>query len=457
MFDLSTYFEEELLLRLYREKISKKRTKGIDRVSQEVFNTRKNEEISLILSKVLNGSYKFSPFLEELRIRSRDRLPRLISIPTIRDRLVLATLKIALHEYFTESVRKQVASIYINEVNKTLSLNTFTYYIKIDIKSFFDSLSHTRLFTILNSILPETLYLLVKKAILNPTVPKDCLSVEVEKYIPKAGVPQGISISNILAEIYLRDFDILYGMREDIKYFRYVDDILILSNNLDLYSEVLHKLELLFLEPNGNKCSQGNICDGFHYLGFHINNEFISIQEKRVQKFLQRIAGKITWFQKAINNKPIRPNWLANEDTFVASFIDDLNEKITGAINGSRGYGWLFHYKEMNNINQLYRIENVISSFFIRLSYFENKKPKELKSIVRAYYEVKYKGLKSNYISNYNNIDSVDKKRLWLINRGIISEKDDHVDDFINDVFEANRDRNLKSLEKDEKELIGNY
>lgn len=456
-FDLSTYFEKELLLRLYREKISKKKTKGIDRVSQQAFAEKKEEEINLILTKIANGSYKFSPFLEELRIKSRDRLPRMISISTIRDRLVLAGLKNALHEYFPESVRKQVASIYINEVSKVLSQNSFSYFVKIDIKNFFDSLSHIKLFDILNSGLPETLYVLAKKAILNPTVPKDCLSSEVENYTPKSGVPQGIAISNILAEIYLREFDLLYAFRGNIKYFRYVDDILILCNDLAIQGEIVDKLDLFFLKPNEDKCSYGSISDGFNYLGFYINNEFISIQEKRVQKFLQKIAGKITWFQKAIDNQSIRPNWLANENTFVTSFIDDLNEKITGAISGSRGYGWLFHYKEMNNINQLYKIENVISTFFLRLAFFENKKPKELKSIIRAYYEVKYRGLRSNYISNYNNIDNVNKKRLWLIGRGIISENDDHMDDYINDIFDANRDRNLKSLEKDEKELIGNY
>ena len=45
------------------------------------------------------------------------------------------------------------------------------------------------------------------------------------------GVPQGLPISNILASIYLLEFDKIYKTNTCISYFRYVDDILIFTSN----------------------------------------------------------------------------------------------------------------------------------------------------------------------------------------------------------------------------------
>ena len=44
------------------------------------------------------------------------------------------------------------------------------------------------------------------------------------------GVPQGLSISNILANIYMAPIDCKYSKKSSYKYYRYVDDILILCD-----------------------------------------------------------------------------------------------------------------------------------------------------------------------------------------------------------------------------------
>ena len=75
-------------------------------------------------------------------------------------------------------------------------------------------------------------------------------------------MPQGLSISNILANIYLNDFDKENNSKDDYKYFRYVDDIFILCNSEEKAKEILRKLTRklkmqYFLEVNQEKTRCG--------------------------------------------------------------------------------------------------------------------------------------------------------------------------------------------------------
>ena len=65
----------------------------------------------------------------------------------------------------------------------------------------------------------------------NPTVPSNYQRKDIKNYITKKGVPQGLPISNILAQLYLNDFDssIVNILDKDTLYLRYVDDLLIIS------------------------------------------------------------------------------------------------------------------------------------------------------------------------------------------------------------------------------------
>ncbi|WP_171251105.1 RNA-directed DNA polymerase, partial [Acinetobacter baumannii] len=59
----------------------------------------------------------------------------------------------------------------------------------------------------------------------------DALNPSKKEFI--SGVPQGLSISNILAHIYLIPLDKKLTSQFNIKYFRFVDDILILLDMRD--------------------------------------------------------------------------------------------------------------------------------------------------------------------------------------------------------------------------------
>lgn len=144
---------------------------------------------------------------------------------------------------------------------------------------------------------------LIKKAIENPTLPPNTKKKDRAHFIRNIGVPQGLSISNILAQIYLSTLDQEISKRQFL-YLRYVDDILILNQGAissfrkDNIKKSLTKLKL---KLNEEKTSNGKLSDGVTFLSYYINHNTTSISEKNIQIYLRRIAGKFTWY------KSIRP------------------------------------------------------------------------------------------------------------------------------------------------------
>lgn len=95
------------------------------------------------------------------------------------------------------------------------------------------------------------------------------------------GVPQGLAISNILAEISLSIFDKDINAISDIWFMRYVDDILILTTDgqaESIASNVIEKLQRLNLNPHplndeNSKSKAGPLRESFDFLGYHIAKE----------------------------------------------------------------------------------------------------------------------------------------------------------------------------------------
>ena len=56
-------------------------------------------------------------------------------------------------------------------------------------------------------------------------------------------MPQGISIATLLSNIYMHDLDIELKNNKDIKYYRYIDDIIIFAENKEIINELYKKIE----------------------------------------------------------------------------------------------------------------------------------------------------------------------------------------------------------------------
>lgn len=463
---LKEYFKIKSLKEIYINKFQSTTTKGIDRLSGRQFKKQATSQIRVIKKKCLNGTYKFSPYLELLSNKGRGKAPRVLAIPTIRDRIVLHALKEILFDIFPECKPPKLANTYVHDIEKFVSDNSHLQLtvFRADIKTFYDSIDREILLKKLKKrIKSRRLLTLIKRAIETPIVPKIYHRKNIKNYIEKSnniGIPQGLSISNILASIYLYELDINIKQVNNIDlYCRYVDDILIFAKNEnidEIEKNFKTKIENLGLKLNQDKTYKKSAQEEFEYLGYHFELPKITVRTSTIEKFIHSIAAKFSSYihnrEKRLRklkrlNKQLKYKERLEKLKFI--FIEELNEKITGAISEKRRYGWIFYFNAINDESILYKIDNIIHNLFHRLDDFGKVPPPNLKKISRAFYQSKYNPT-DGYIHNYNNYITKEQKIKFLKQRGELKSEKGYSEKEINELYEKFKQRNLSYLDKDD-------
>ncbi len=454
-------FSQQSLQEGFCRKVRQKNTKGVDRADPSGFEKNLNENIKVISKKCLRGTYKFSPYLEFLKLKGRGKEPRVISIPTVRDRIVLCQLKETLFEIFPEYVRRKTSRNYIQEVNSCMASKEGTEISIIygDIKSFYDSIDRHILFErIGRRIKSKKILALIRKAVESPIMPKGYRKADLKKYESNAkGIPQGLAISNILASIYLSDFDEVMK-RQGGHYFRYIDDILIVCDVLEretiqekMKEEIESRRFNLTLHDK-EKTFSGDSSDGFKYLGYYFKpNGLVSVSESSIERYIEGIASKFTAYSKR-RRYTIDKDKLLTKEERQSILVRELNLKITGAVSEDRRYGWIFYYSEINDLSVLHRIDRCIDRFFKRLKDFPDGSPGNLKKLSRAFYESKHSP-DSGYIHDYKRYKTVQQKRDYLISKGEIEKKKEYTPKQIEALFTNCQYREISELENDERNI----
>lgn len=447
-------FTPDHIREVYEEEIALKYTRGIDRMGPSQFKKQKEMHFEIIHRKCINGTYNFSPFSERLRVRGRDREPRVISIATIRDGIVLSLLKDYLYELFPECVNRRLPNSYIREIKdfyKTTDIKNLCFY-KVDIGSFYDSINQDKLIeTVSNKITSMPEILLLKRAISTPTVPTGYKKIELHKFKNCRGVPQGLAISNILANIYVHKCDEIFK-NSSLIYLRYVDDMLFMvrPEHLEhIRSVVDNELKELSLPLNVDKTHFDPVEKGLDYLGYHLQLPIVSIKKATVERFLRSLSAFFTAYEN-MGAKMYPPN---SPEVSHELFISQVNERITGAISENRRYGWLFYFLELNDLTLLHTIDLIIREKFCkRLRRNPTRVPisESIKKLSKAYYHAKY-DLHSGYVLNYDEYDTLPKKLDYLKLWGFIEsgKESTYTKDDIERLFKRARNKRLSDLESD--------
>ncbi|WP_456266456.1 MULTISPECIES: reverse transcriptase domain-containing protein [unclassified Bacillus (in: firmicutes)] len=384
---------------------------GIDKMTYNNFVENQKQIFEIINRKVTLGTYRFTAYKEKLILKSRNSYPRLISIPTLRDKLVLKSLHLVLSNTFSE-IKQPLPQECIQDIKNCK--DKFNKFIKLDISDFYGNIRHGILIDKLKKkIKKEEILSLIKEAITTPTYLGD--GGKTQEIITQ-GVPQGLSISNILANIYLHNLDLDFQEREDLKYIRYVDDIIIMcteENFKKVYKEIKYELEGIYnLQLNIDKEEKGDIKEnGFNFLGYALKNSSngtpkLTVKESNSKRFENSIV-KI--FAKYKHSKRMSPE----------QFIFTINNKITGSIsskvNGDKTkefrYGWLFYFSQMEDTEFLYHLDwfvrNLLDKF--QLDHIDKKK---IKKFSKAFNEIKYNFKESTYIHRPDDLNVQEKKAL---------------------------------------------
>ncbi|NIZ01905.1 RNA-directed DNA polymerase [Thalassospira lucentensis] len=439
-------FNAENLSEIFWKHIHPKKSSGVDRVSVGKFAENLDEHIDVIVRKCEQHSYRFTPYLQSLKAKGPNKPPREISIPCVRDRLVLKALTIYLHEVCSDCVAKDLPNTVVRKIKKSVSDDKDGLsFVRLDFSNFYGSINQQKLIEKLKdkSVSFEAISLIVK-AISNTTVPpmfskKDRL-VKNEK-----GVPQGLAISNILAEIYMQDFDREVSEFSTV-YHRFVDDVFVLCETRNspkiwgaIGSAAKQECLSLNLEKSTEKGNLESLSTGFEFLGYRFSSpESISVRYSSYSRFLNSLIGRITRYRKEKERSE------GEDELRKKLFVEELNERITGAIDENKRYGWVFFFCEVTDQTQLNQIDRVIIKMISGLSEINLE---EIKRVSRARYEAIFSPSRG-YIRDYNKFSLRDKIEFLRI-RGKYSEESAMTEEQIVSLFNDIKRKNLSKLEAD--------
>jgi len=428
-------FKSKNIKKVFEESIRNKPSIGLDGINITVFEKKLDIELDIINRKIMNKTYNFSFYKEKLISKGRNKFPRVISIPTIRDKIVLKLIFNTLSEIYDSELSNEIVHTTINNIIEDIQSKKFDSFIKLDMEDFYPSINHEILLKkIKRKTRKKEFIQILEYAIKQDTVKKSLK----EKYKSKIGVPQGLSISNILSSIYLIDFDKKHKSQPLYKYYRYVDDILILCKSSDIntiYEDIKKdtedlKLTLHPLNENKHKSASGSITDKFYFLGYMYNNHLISVRESSKNNLHNSIINIFTQYKHS-NSKNIKLLYWK------------LNLKITGCKFEDKKYGWLYFFSQINDKKLLFQLDRFVLNIFKKFSIiFEEDK---VKKFVRTYHEILKNRANTNYIPNFSILDEKEKRKILEE----VFEKNGLKSYEIDFVFSKIIYKNIKEMEKD--------
>ena len=448
---LEHFFSKDYLKVHYLNNIKNKVNIGTDRIDRETFENKIFDHITVINRKVLDGTYKFTRYRGVMFPKRPDTHPRTVSISTIRDKLALSVLKEVLAKQ-TMYTKQGLVQTIISDVKNAIDTGKYNAIIKIDIKDFFPSIDHEILIKKLRgNNIDDRITNLVHRAITCEILFDGFKDMSYKN--SGKGIPQGLPISNILAEIYLFEFDRKHKNNLNYKYFRYVDDILVLCDISDtrgllgdLEIDLKKRCLLNVHEIGGGKTTKGLLSDGFDFLGYKYSGSVFSVRDSTVHKLEKSIERIFLEHRK-------------REFSNLKHFIWELNLRVTGAIvenkkKSDRGlpikkkYGWVFFFSQIDDKKLLFKMDAFIDKMIKRFELTNKiKRESDIKRFIKTHHEVLFNRYNTTYIPNFSNYD-LDQKRSVLeeiFEKDTKKMSDNDIEYWFNNLIF----KSIKSLEED--------
>jgi group II intron reverse transcriptase/maturase len=253
---------------------------GIDKTTlgdvQEYGVTRLLDELA---TELKNGSYRPLPARRVLIPKSGDTAEmRPLSIPSVRDRIVQAAVKIVLEPVFEADMlpcsfgfRPKRGTHDALQVLIDESWRGRRWVVETDIANCFSAIPQEKLMHAIEERVCDQSVLTLLRVILRAGVMEDG---QVRR--PVTGAPQGGVISPLLCNVYLHRIDRVWDVREHGVLVRFADDALVMCKSREQAQAALARLRMLLaelgLEPKEAKTRIVHLKvggAGFDFLGFH--------------------------------------------------------------------------------------------------------------------------------------------------------------------------------------------
>jgi RNA-directed DNA polymerase len=286
-----------LYLNVGFEQVKKNKGKpGIDGITIADFEARLDEELSQLQQELAVWTYQPSPVRRVEISKPGGKGVRLLGIPTIRDRVVQATLKLllepvfephfSLHSYGFRPGRSQHQAV---QAAQEIVNSGKPYVVDIDLSKFFDRIHHDRLIARMGERISDKRILRLIGILLRS-------GVMINGVInpSKEGAVQGGPLSPLLSNIVLDELDQELEKR-GLEFCRFADDCNIFVKSQKAAERVMEKVsqfieKKLKLKVNREK-SQVAKSDQVKFLGFTVVNGTIAIAHKALQVAMSKVKA----------------------------------------------------------------------------------------------------------------------------------------------------------------------
>jgi group II intron reverse transcriptase/maturase len=323
---------------------------GIDQQSIELFNAHMADNLYKLWNRMTSGCY-FPPAVREVLIPKKQGGVRPLGIPTVSDRIAQGVVKDYLEPgleaiFHPSSFGYRPGRSAHDALQRCQqNCNMFGWVVDVDIKGFFDNLSHELMMELLQRHTQEKWVLMYVERWLKAGVE----APDGSKRERLKGTPQGGVISPLLANVYLHHaFDMWMECQEDgCPFERYADDIVIHCATQQQAEAVLEKLKIRLkqysLEVNEEKtkivyCKSdrhrgGHNHESFTFLSYSFQPRYIKAKTGRGKgrlAFSAAICGRAKTAIREGIRQVLKPQWSGRPLEWFASV---LNPKIRGWVN----------------------------------------------------------------------------------------------------------------------------
>jgi len=312
---------------------------GIDGVTFEVIEESGAESfLQQIRDGLIHNTYR------PMRVRKKE-IPkdggkvRILSIPSIRDRVVQGALKLILEPIFEADFQagsygyrpKRTAHEAINRVAQAI-VEEKTKIIDLDLRAYFDNVQHSLLLEKVAKRVQDDAVMRLLKMILKAT--------------GKKGVPQGGVISPLISNVYLNEIDKMlekacettrYKQYTAIQYARFADDLVVLVDSHARHSWIVAALKKrlreefakLRVEINEEKSRMVDLRkkkESFGFLGFQFRR-VRSLKGRWRPQYTPKLKKRTALLEK------LREIFRRNESQPVGRVIERINPILQGWVN----------------------------------------------------------------------------------------------------------------------------
>ena len=352
--------------RAAQQVISNKGSAGVDGKTIEEFQRNYKTKMRELRRQLKEERYQVKPVLRVF-IPKGDGRKRPLGIPTVKDRIAQSTVKRIMEPIFEKifmdcsfGFRPNKSAHEAIDKIEEYKKQGYKWVVDADIKGYFDNIDQDLLLDFVTQRINDGWVLRMIKSWLTAGVMTD---EGIEK--TTKGTPQGGTISPLLANIYLHQFDKIM-IKRGYKLVRYADDFVVLTKSkkkanraLEVIKEIIEGKLKLRLHPE--KTVVTNFGKGFTFLGYEFKYwRYKRPREKALKRFKDKVR-EVTrrqqpWKVERIITKlnPVIRGW---GNYFSKGDIKKLYEKLDGWI---RMRIRAFMESKKAHLNQNKRIPNAL-------------------------------------------------------------------------------------------------